>query len=368
MDHLTEYHQLLCLQWRMEHTSQNDTPNAEDRENPITTNELSGRGAINGMEAADMVVEAQRPKLRGRGRKSNGSSRDSVPQDSTKENSRSKARRNRLTPSKADQILRSEIKKPLFDKLDRAEAFVYIISKRTPVTAVNDFDGEESTPFTPQGELYQSSEESIIKVLFKVGVTVDLSRRASQIEWGCNIEIGQVWKTGRLERWEAFRLEKYVKKELGCLQKDIHCVRCKVVHKEWFDVSEKTMKETVNRWEIFMKEKPYDEWTGDMAEFWKNRIDGQSTDFEIIGNETDDDRHQRWSKVFNPKWINQLKMIYYKYQIQRHWVAFIYCLLLPIYLITLDGCMIYKLYLVGVIAMLCIMLKPKICSWPVRLR
>ena len=128
------------------------------------------------------------------------------------------------------------------------------------------------------------------------------------------------------------------------------------------------MKETVKRWEIFMKQKPYDEWTGDMAEFWKNRIDGQSTDFEIIGNETDDDRHQRWSKVFNPKWINQLKMIYYKYQIQRHWVAFIYCLLLPIYLITLDGCMMYKLYLVGVIAMHCIMLKPMICSWPVRLR
>jgi T5orf172 domain len=423
-NHIEEYYETLCLHWNMERTPQNDKLDPGTGENPIEITDGQAIEAENNTETNEGSVDSTRIMIQNKKRKAENSTSENTRQNNKRHGLKAKSDNNRLTPSKADQNLRSELMKPLFEKRDRTQAFVYILIKRAPVTDVNDIDGEESGSITPLSitskrnpmsrktsgqrspavstdrvqavgsttigrresplrhrarkasstsissiSLNQQVEQSNgyadidSTVLFKVGFTADLSKRSSQIESGCSIEVGEIWKTGRLERWEAARVERYVKKELGCWQKDVDCGSCNVVHKEWFEVSQKTMVDTVHRWEMFMKQKPFDEWTGDVTEFWKDRIDGHPSDFEKINDETDEERHQRWTAAINPRWVNWLRMIYCKYQVQRHWIAFIYCFVLPVHLMVSHGGMVYKAYLVSVLVLFLTILKPRICAW-----
>jgi hypothetical protein len=337
----------------------------------------------------------------------------SRPQGS-RQSSGARDKRTPLTPAKADAALKTELTVALFPELDKEDAFVYVAVGRPgqrEMIARNIAENGPSTPPTGQRtrrspgrkSSYQNprlsenkgksdvsraiqgnvstaksparkrklSSTSTVSIptngmresdiekddndaprLYKVGVSSNTSRRISQIERCCDAELGKVWRTGRLQRWEANRVEKFVKRELACSQIDVECANSDTIHIEWFQVDQKTMVDSVHRWETFMNQKPFDEQSGNMKEFWKNRITGKPSDFQKINKESAAERKTRWDVALNPKWFHKLWTMHLKYKSKRHFIVLLCCLPPPVHLLLfLDGSGLYKAYLIMVLVL-----------------
>jgi T5orf172 domain-containing protein len=404
-------HEHLSRQWQMEHAlskgiSLNDTEKNPDIPNTEPLNNFGN----NSTERVDAEIQSESTiqLLLPENHEENQLPANLPRPGKKRKRSSLKAKRNSLTPAKADAALKSELTQPLF-----SDAFVYVASgkprqhesnARVPTTS----DPTLSTPSTPSERTRGSpsrevSSESIqplqnearvesndttvanesgasrstrrspsttnrmtplpnedltvgarssqnadndMPVLFKVGISNDVSKRLDQIQRCCETDLSIVRWSGRLKAWEAMRVEKFIKKELACFQFDVDCVNSDTVHKEWFKLDQETILDSLNRWVKFIEQKPFNEGTGGLKEFWKDRIIGQPSDSTNINAETAKERRLRWDAALNPGWFYKLQTIYLKYQSKRHWVVFLICMppLLDLLLLR-DGHSIYKLYL-----------------------
>lgn len=202
-----------------------------------------------------------------------------------------------LTPREIDNELLSVIRDPT-DKTKK--------TKKVDLPKESHRNDQDKQKAEPIGYVYVLKNPDWPKHV-KIGITrQSVQQRKKQIRKACDFQQLERVVDGEQMKFPNYRLvEKLCHVELRNFQKTFLC-NCRkphtggqLEHHEWFEVSEDTAVETVQRWRTWLRLSPYDE-NGNLMSWWRERAGSGLFSKEPFGQaeeETIDhkSRHQRWS-------------------------------------------------------------------------
>jgi hypothetical protein len=146
--------------------------------------------------------------------------------------------------------------------------------------------------------------------MIKIGSAKAVSKRHNQIEQGCQRGVIIVHKSPLIVA-EA-RAEKLCHDELRLFKIPFPCETCvspsgrPTVHQEWFKMSFSRARQAVDKWAALMIQRPYDEDSCSLKDFWHDRLYCEDRAISHEGRLRSPDeyasiRHEIWQKFTTPR-------------------------------------------------------------------
>jgi T5orf172 domain-containing protein len=343
-------------QYRVAELTTADDESLEDEFTALSMEDLNPRSQKSGSSLKGKPKQTRaKPKPPSEGAAPNSESK-------RKSKKRPATPRRRSSPREADLSLRNVINKPAFD-IPNAGNLVYIyrispskvesestcrpssLSRPNPGLEAERVESEErSDQDSADGAVEQQEhnidQDDILNKLkgglcFKVGWTNNVESRLNKLQ-KCGFNLELAWFSKDLAKWEAQKLETLIHAELAHFNRRFHCKSCSAEHREWFEVPFEHVKNAAERWEAFIKHKPYDANSGRLISYWTTRTQG--TRLYDLSEEEHDERHQRWLGVIRPiGTVEQIKLLFWanRDRISQYllWVSTFSSMGLPIHLL-----------------------------------
>lgn len=106
------------------------------------------------------------------------------------------------------------------------------------------------------------------------------------------------------------RVENLVHMELGHFRRRWYCDKCRRNHREWFEVTEETARQTVQKWMRFVRQEPWD-FDNNLNQFWERKLKAMPNPASDETHHDHDRRHTRWQSILRPSICDCIKHVWW---------------------------------------------------------